>query len=118
MTTFHAVAWLDHQEAHVLMFDKAHIEAQRIKTRSHHKHQGKADDSSAFFKQIAQALQGCHEVLLTGPGQARNQLREWIAVHDRALHGCIVDSVPADHPSDGQLVAMARQFFLKYDAMN
>lgn len=118
MSTFHAVVWLDHQEAHVLMFDKAHIEAQRIKTRSHHKHQGKSDDLGAFFKQIAQALHGSHEVLLAGPGQARQQLREWIGAHDKALAGCVVDSVSADHPSDGQLVAMARQFFLKYDAMN
>ena len=42
MTTFHAVVWLDHQEAHVLMFDREHVQAQRIKSRSHHKHQGKS----------------------------------------------------------------------------
>lgn len=118
MTTFHAVVWLDHQEAHVLMFDKAHIEAQRIKARSHHKHQGKADDNAVFFKQIAQALHGSHEILLCGPGQARNQLHDWIGAHDKALGSCLVDSVAADHPSDGQLVAMARKYFLKYDAMN
>lgn len=44
MTTFHAVVWLDHSEAHVLMFDREHVEAQRIKSRSHHKHQGKTAD--------------------------------------------------------------------------
>ena len=118
MSTYHAVVWLDHQEAHVVMFDKEHIEGQRIKARTHHKHQGKAGDEVAFFKQIAQALHGVREVLLAGPGQARNQLRDWIAVHDKSMHGCIVDSIAADHPSDGQLVAMARQYFLKYDAMN
>mgnify|MGYP006314746701 CR=1 FL=1 len=36
MTTFHAVVWMDHTEAHVLMFDKEHVETQRIKARSHH----------------------------------------------------------------------------------
>ena len=44
MTTFHAVVWMDHQEAHVLMFDREHVEAHRIKSRSHHKHQGKPHD--------------------------------------------------------------------------
>jgi len=28
-----------------------------------------------------------------------------------------VDVISSDHPSDGQLVAMARQYFLKYDRM-
>ena len=49
MTTFHAVVWLDHQEAHVLMFDRDHVQAQRIKSRSHHKHQGKSTDSAEMF---------------------------------------------------------------------
>ena len=46
MTTFHAVVWIDQQEAHVLMFDREHVEAQRIKSRSHHQHQGKATDAA------------------------------------------------------------------------
>jgi hypothetical protein len=34
MSTFHAVVWIDHKEAHVLMFDREHVEAQRIKSCS------------------------------------------------------------------------------------
>ncbi len=73
--TFHAVVWLDHQEAHILMFDREHVEAQRVRSRSHHKHQGKSNELSAFYSEIAQALQGTHEVLLTGPGLARDEFR-------------------------------------------
>ncbi len=69
MSTFHAVVWLDHSEAHVVMFDREHMEAQRIKSRSHHKHQGKTADNAAFFGDIATALAGTHEVLLAGPGR-------------------------------------------------
>ena len=29
----------------------------------------------------------------------------------------IVDSVPSDHPTDNQVVAMARQYFKKFDQM-
>ena len=71
MSTFHAVVWIDHTEAHVVMFDREHVQAQRIQSRSHHKHQGKAGDVSAFFADVAQALNGSREVLLTGPGLAR-----------------------------------------------
>ena len=117
MTTFHAVVWLDNTEAHVAMFDREHMEAQRIKSRSHHKHQGKAQDSVPFFTEIAAALAGAHEVLLAGPGLVRNEFRDWCASHQAALARTIVDSVSADHPSDGQLVAMARQYFRKFDNM-
>lgn len=117
MSTFHAVVWMDHQEAHVVMFDREHVEAQRIKSRSHHKHQGKAGDASAFFADVAKALNGAHEVLVTGPGLARNEFRDWCAVHQKGTAAAIVDSIATDHPSDAQLVALAKQYFKKFDAM-
>jgi len=117
MSTFHAVVWMDHQEAHVLMFDREHVESQRIRSRSHHKHQGKAGDASAFFAEVAKALTGSHEVLLTGPGAARNEFREWCGSHARSAAEVIVDSIATDHPTDNQLVALARQYFRKFDAM-
>ncbi|MDP2032491.1 MAG: hypothetical protein Q8K29_03670 [Polaromonas sp.] len=117
MSTFHAVVWIDQSEAHVVMFDREHMEAQRIKSRTHHKHQGKAEDSAAFFADVARALAGSHEVLLTGPGLVRNQLRDWCTSHLPAVADAIVDSVASDHPSDAQLVALARQYFRKFDTM-
>lgn len=115
MSTYHAVVWLDHSEAHVLMFDREHVEAQRIKSRSHHKHQGKSSDDAAYFGAIATALGGTHEVLLTGPGLTRNAFRDWCLQHQKAVAALIVDSLSADHPSDAQLVALARQYFKKFD---
>ena len=117
MTTCHAVVWIDQQEAHVLMFDREHVEAQHIKSRSHHKHQGKATDLSGLFIDVANALQGVHEVLLTGPGRARDQFREWCMPHQPAVGKVIIDSVASDHPTDPQLLALARQYFKKFDRM-
>ena len=117
MTTFHAVVWLDSAEAHVLMFDREHVEAQRIKSRSHHKHQGKDAHDPNFFPAVTAALAGAHEVLLTGPGATRNELRTWCDAHQPLIAKTIVESVAADHPSDGQLVALARQYFARHDRM-
>ena len=117
MTTFHAVVWMDHHEAHVLMFDREHVESQRIKSRSHHKHQGKSNDLAVLFAETAKALHGSHEVLVTGPGKARDEFRDWCQHHDSAVAKAIVDSVASDHPSDAQVVAMARQYFKKFDQM-
>ncbi len=117
MNTFHAVVWIDQKEAHVLMFDREHVQAQRIQSRSHHKHQGKAGDTHALFADVAQALSGTHEVLLTGPGLVRNEFRTWCTNHQKSTASVIVDSIPTDHPSDAQLIALARQYFKKFDAM-
>ena len=117
MSTFHAVVWMDHQEAHVLMFDREHAQAQRIHSRSHHKHQGKVGDAVDFYQDISQALQQVHEVLLTGPGLARQEFRAWCQQHQAHTAKTIVDSIASDHPSDAQLVALAKQYFKKFDAM-
>ena len=117
MTTFHAVVWLDSAQAHVLMFDREHVEAQRIKSRSHHKHQGKDSADPNYFPGIAAALAGTHEVLLAGPGATRTEFLAWCTSHQPLVAKVIVDNVAADHPSDAQLVAMARQYFKKFDNM-
>ncbi len=142
MPTFHAIVWLDRSEAHVIMFDREHIAAQKIKSRSHHKatgghtgsHQGSGRGDSAsghhspagghssgdetYYHSIAEALKGVHEILVTGPAQAKDEFKAHCARHDKAIDQAIVGVVTSDHPSDGQLVAMAKQYFLKHDKMN
>ena len=116
MTTFHAVVWMDHSQAHVLMFDKEHVEAQRVKARHQHtpKH-GHVGADKDFFKAIATSLEGVTEVLLTGPANAKIEFRDWCKHNAHAVDKSVVDVVNTDHPTDAQVVAMARQYFLKYD---
>lgn len=117
MSTFHAVVWLDNQEAHIAFFDRDHATTQRIHSKSQHKHQGKSTDMNAYFADIAKAVKDCHEVLLTGPGLTRQQFKGWYVQHAAALSQIVVGSIASDHPTDAQLVAMARQYFKKFDAM-
>ena len=116
MTTFHAVVWMDHTEAHVLMFDKEHVEAQRIKARSHHtpKH-GHVGADKDFFKSISESLEGVSEVLLTGPANAKIEFRDFCKHNAHAIDKAVVEVLTTDHPSDAQVVAMARQYFTRYD---
>jgi len=118
MSTFHAVVWIDHTQAHVLMFDREHVEGQRVKARSQHtpKH-GHMSGDKEFFHQVAVALNGVSEVLLTGPAQAKHEFQTYCQQHAQAVGQAVVGVVNSDHPTDGQLVAMARQYFLKYDQL-
>ena len=56
-------------------------------------------------------------MLLTGPGTARTEFRTWCEEHAKGCAHAIIDSVPSDHPTDPQLVAMARQYFVKFVKM-
>ncbi len=117
MSTFHAVVWLDHQTSHIAFFDRDQAQTQRIHSKSQHKHQGKSTDMNSYFADIAKSLKDCHEVLLTGPGLTRQHFSDWYAKHAPGLSKSIVECIPSDHPTDAQLVAMARQYFKKFDAM-
>jgi hypothetical protein len=143
MSTNHAIVWIDRSEAHVIMFDRAHVESQLIKSRTTHRkamgghvgtHQGKhgraAEDSGRhspdgghaqsdenYYHEVAQALAGVHEVLVAGPAQAKDEFRAHCQRHDKAVDKAIVAVIASDHPTDPQLVAMAKQYFLKHDKM-
>lgn len=99
------------------MFDREHMQAQRIHSRSHHKHQGKLQDSKTLFSDVAVALAGVHEVLLTGPGMARDEFSSWAKTNSTLVADAISASVSSDHPSDAQVVALARKHFQKIDQM-
>jgi stalled ribosome rescue protein Dom34 len=100
-----------------MMFDREHMQSQRIHSRSHHKHQGKPHDSKGLFADIATALAGVHEVLLTGPGSAREEFVVWCKSHSAQVAAAISESVVSDHPTDAQIVALARKHFKKIDQM-
>lgn len=120
---FHAVVWLDHQEARI--FHVTETEAERILLHPHqpskhlHNHGArshghlKADD--AFLHQVVEALSGAQEWLVTGPGSTKTELVKHIERHDPGLRDRVVGIESADHPTDGQIVAHARRYFAKYD---
>jgi stalled ribosome rescue protein Dom34 len=119
MTTFHAVVWLDHNQAQVVQFDDEHVQTQRVKAHHHHtrQHGDDARFAKVYFGGVARSLAGVHEVLVVGPGQARDEFRKYCDEHRKDIARCIVDSQPVDHPSEHQLVALARRYFHKYDLM-
>ena len=120
MTMFHAVVWIDHQKAQLLQFDAEHVQAQKVKAHSHHtaQHGSTVRTEHEFFGQVCDALEGIAEVLVVGPKTGIGAFEHYVAKHRPARAGQIVGYEVVDHPSENQLVALARQYFLKYDRMN
>ena len=119
MTLFHAVAWCDHQTAQVLQFDAAHVEGQKLHAHTHHtrQHGSTVRSEHEYFSALCDALSGIPEVLVTGPRTALTDLKHYVDKHRPALAPHLVGWETVDHPTEGQLLALARQFFQKYDRM-
>jgi len=120
MSLFHAVVWLDHQSAQVLQFDAEHVQAQKVKAHSHHtkQHGSAVRTEHEFFGEVCDALAGITEVLVTGSKTTQADFKHYVEKHRPALAPQVVGYETVDHPTENQLVAMARQYFVKVDRMN
>ncbi len=119
MALFHAVVRVDHHSAQILQFDPDHVESQKLKAHSHptRRHGSAVRSEHEFFAEVCAALEGIAEVLVVGSKTALADFRHYVEKHRPQTARHIVGYETVDHPSDGQLVALARRYFLKYDRM-
>lgn len=120
MSLFHAVVWTDHQSAQVLQFDPEHVKLQKVKAHSHPTayHQSGVRSEHEFFGELCDSLDGITEVLVTGSKTAIADFRHYADKHRPQTAARIVGYEVVDHPSEKQLVVLARQFFLENDRMS
>jgi stalled ribosome rescue protein Dom34 len=126
MSHFHAVVWLDHSEAHVMHISPDDVEKSIVHPAKPHSHlhsksgnvgSGRPAEDKNYYHAIVEALQGAQEILVVGPAQAKLQLIKHIHSHDHGMAAKIVGVETIDHPSDAQLVAYARKYFVAKDQM-
>lgn len=126
MSHYHAVVWLDHSEAHVMHFSKDDVEkfvahSSDKRPTLHHKRgsvgSGHRAEDVHYFAEIIKLLEGSQEILVMGPGNAKLELVKYVHKHAHDYVNRIIGVETADHPSDGQIVAHARKYFLAKDRM-
>lgn len=117
MPLFHAVVAIDHQSAQILQFDEAHVQSQKVKAHTHHtrQHGSTVRTEHAFFGEVCDALAGITEVLVTGPGTGVQDFKHYADKHRPDTARQVVGYEATDHPTEAQLVALARKYFLKHD---
>ncbi|NCT84390.1 MAG: hypothetical protein GXC94_14670 [Comamonadaceae bacterium] len=114
---FHAVVHLDHHHAQVLHFDAHQVHAARIAPQDRRAPSHDEHSEHALFEAVCQALQDTPEVLVTGSHPVIGQFRHYVEAHRPRLAAHIADYRPAAPLSQGQMLALARQFFVAYDRM-
>ncbi|HWW06287.1 translational machinery protein [Collimonas sp.] len=126
MSFNHVVVWLDHTEAHVIQFNQDAEQHEIIKTHSKHANRrasagksGMADpvEQLPYFTDIANALKHSLEILIVGPGLEKMAFVKHLLRHEHELAENIVSVETVDHPSDAQLLAFARKYFIKADLL-
>ena len=126
MSFNHAVVWIDHLEAHVIHFSADASDTDIIKTKSKHPHlhhhagtlgSGNVISDDNYLHEVAKNISDAREVLIVGHGSAKMQLIKHIHEHDPKVAEKIVGVETVDHPTDPQLLAFAKKYFIKADGM-
>lgn len=119
-THFHAVVWIDHSEAKVFHLglggaDEAVLHPHLPTRHLHHKAgsmgSGHAAPAKPFYAEVTKAVADAGEILIIGPAGAKTELASYIREHAPDVAKRIVAVEPADHPSDSQIVALAKRHF-------
>jgi hypothetical protein len=119
MTLFHAVALVDHHSAQVLQFDAQQVAAHKIHAHAHYtrQHASGVRSEHEFFAEVCDALEGIAEVLVTGGHTGLADFRRYVEKHRPLTAARITGYEVVDHPSEKNLVALARQHFNRHDQM-
>ena len=123
---FHALVWIDHREAKVFRFNATEAVESDLHARDRHVHvhhkantigSGHAVVDRDLLKKVVGSVSDAGAILIVGPGTAKTELAAYVAQQHPQVSQRILAVEAADHPSDGELIAMARKFFRAADRM-
>ncbi len=115
------IIWVDQQEAKWFEMTANGINKGVMKKKSHEHSGGHVDarhhqQDEHFYHEIAEKLSPATEILLTGPGLAKVHFKTHLEKHHHEkLANKIVGVETVDHPSEGELLKLGRDFFKNYD---
>ena len=126
--------WIDHKEArifHVQPETVGHVQPEAIDETTilspqhlihrHAKGRGEAkehpDDAKRFFHEVARLLDGTDAVLIVGPSSAKLEFLRYVQDYDKKLQARVVGIETVDHPTDREIVAYAKKYFIRSDRM-
>ena len=109
--------WLDGEKAKLFEFTSEKINHTEMKDPSpqHHTHSedqmAQQKKEQSFFKTLVPHLQSASEVMITGPGMSRTHFQKFLSEHHADISKKVVACEASDHPTEPQIVALARKHF-------
>lgn len=119
-THFHAIVWIDHSQAKIFHIgltgaDEVTLHPHLPTRHLHHKANsigsGHVGFDKDFLGQVMNAVGDAGEILIIGPAGAKTELADYLRDQHPKIGERIVAVETADHPSDREIVAYAKQHF-------
>lgn len=119
MSLYHAVVLIDHKSAEIIEFGADQVVKRKVRTHLHEtrQHGSAVRSEHEFFGEVCDELDGITEVLLAGGHTALADFRHFVEKHRPQVAARIAGHEIVDHPSENELVALARKYFVKHDKM-
>lgn len=116
---YHAAVWIDHRQARVLHFNAEAFDIKVIHPAHHEdKHTDKRPkEDQNYLESVAKAVADAGAILVLGPSNEKSELIKHIEKAHPAMRAKIEAMEPADHLSDGEIVAHARHVLKSADRM-
>lgn len=117
----HAVVWIDHSEAKVFRFsgdEESEVDVHSHASLQHLHHRkggweagGNLPEHAEFLQRIAGALDHTGGTVVTGPGNAKVELKAYLDQHSPDVASRVYAVETLDHPSADALFALGRRYF-------
>lgn len=119
MSLFHAVVFIDHHKAQVVQFGEGQLVDEKVHSHLQYtrQHASGVRSEHEFFAKVCDALEGIPEILVTGGHTANADFRHYLEKHRPLIAEKVMDYVVVDHPTEPELVVLARKHFLRLDNM-
>ena len=123
-TDYHAVVWLDHDEAHVIYFSADVFDPRRARPEQWSRHlRPRVDNSSwtsataepEFFFEVAKACEDAKAVVLAGLSAAKTEFVKYLHRHSPETLDRISGIETMARMTDNQLITEARRLFDRTD---
>ncbi len=117
-TVRHATVWIDHKEAKIFHIEPEAVGSITVKAPHHHltrkaEEQGRHALEDVFYAAVAETLKDVDAILVVGPSSGKLDFIRYLHKHKHLTEAKIVGVETLDHPSDRQLAAYIRHYFVE-----
>lgn len=127
MTTgTHAVVWIDASEAKIVSVDanatgeiveRPDSSAHHTRSRAGSREGYRTTVDHVFFQRVANDLARVKSFVVVGPANTKTEFVKHLHRYDPQLFPRLSAVETADHMTDAQLAALAREYFKRFDRM-
>lgn len=108
----HITAWIDHQHTFIFEYTAKGVEEKKMENTGGNDR----EHLKKFYHQVAHALGNPDQLLIVGPGTAKDEFKHHCEEHNHANLAKVIVGTETmiSHPRKSEIMAVSRKFFNHY----